>query len=524
MNPCSLTKKEMLTRLEKDYLKIFLAFSVSRISNYTEAEELAQEIAYRCVEVIESGKIRENFDAYLWSVAHNTYKTWCRTKKKAALSLENDDILTNLVSREVPVLDRMIHREETERVRLELSRLWGMYRETLVCFYYRGLSVRDIAAKFDITEEMVKFYLRAGKEKLKEAITMNTGIKSVSPSEFSVYKSAIDFSKVDVWEVFKRKLPCQIALICHDSPKTVSEISLETGTPAVYIEDEIALLLDAGVMISVGKNKYRTNFHILRKNAVRQVKEQFQAIHEQYVPAVMAAFEKYLPELKQCGVFKQEVDRNRYTWVFAQNIPDWGETMWIRDYPEILSCGSKAFIFAEEAKSSPWSAGHTPTDLEECTVWPADVAILGEYHCQRELWDRKKAQALYDVYKRTTHEKDAALYAQLIAEGYVTKGDDGALWCNVAVMTKESRELFRKIYDELHPILVPLCREAAENMVRIVKNTIPEQLAEYAYGFAATWVGFYTGVYLMEALYHKGFLTVPMPDERVPVACWIDVK
>ena len=67
MNPCSLTKKEMLTRLEKDYLKNFLAFSVSRISNYAEAEELAQEIAYRCVEAIESGKIRENFDAYLWS-------------------------------------------------------------------------------------------------------------------------------------------------------------------------------------------------------------------------------------------------------------------------------------------------------------------------------------------------------------------------------------------------------------------------------------------------------------------------
>ena len=521
MTPCSLTKADMLRRLESEYLKIFLAFSVSRISNYSEAEELAQEIACRCVEAIEHNRIRDNFDAYMWSIAHNTYKTYLREKQRSTPVPES---LSNLKSREVPVLDRMIHREEMERVRLELSRLWGMYRETLVCFYYRRLSIRDIAAKFGTTEEMVKFYLRAGKAKLKEAITMTTGIKSISPSEFSIYKSAIDFSKVNVWEVFKRKLPCQIALICHDSPKTVSEISLETGTPAVYIEDEIVLLLDAGVMIPVGKNKYRTNFHILRKNAVKQMKEQFEAIHEKYIPAAMDAFTKYLPELKQCGIFRQEVNDNRYAWVFARNIPEWGETMWIKEYPEILSCGSKAFIFAEEAESSPWSGGYTPTDVEECTVWPADVGILGEYHCQEELRDPKKAQALYDVYKGTINDADAELYAQLIAEGYVTKQGDGTLWCNVAVMTKESKELFRKIYNELHPVLIPLCREASENMVRIVKNTIPEQLAEYAYGFAATWVGLYTTVCLLEALYKKGFITIPEPDEKVPVACWIDVK
>ena len=29
------------------------------------------------------------------------------------------------------------------------------------------------------------------------------GEKSINPSEFSIYKSGIDFSKVNVWEVFK---------------------------------------------------------------------------------------------------------------------------------------------------------------------------------------------------------------------------------------------------------------------------------------------------------------------------------
>ena len=319
MNP-NTTKEDLMRRLTEEYLNAFLAFAVSRTGNGYEAEELAQEIACRCTEAIAVGKIRENFDAYLWSIAHNTYKHFLRERRRTAAV--SDEVLTNLKSREIPVIDRMIRREENERIRVELSRLWGLYRECLVDFYYRDCSIRETAEKRGISEEMVKFYLRAGKEKLKEAVTMTTGIRSINPSEFSIYKSAIDFSKVNVWEVFKRKLPCQIALICHDSAKTISEISAETGTPAVYIEDEMELLLDAGVMIPQGKTKYRTNFHILRKNAVRQMKEQFEAIHEAYLPKVFAVYEKYLPELKQSGIFTHHVPDYRYAWVYAYNIPD----------------------------------------------------------------------------------------------------------------------------------------------------------------------------------------------------------
>ncbi len=524
-DPCY-TKDEMFAILERDYLKLFLAFSISRISDYHEAEEMAQEIAYRCVEAISAEKIHGDFHAYVWSVAHNTYKNHLRNRERDRVRVTGDDVLTNLKSREAPPVERMIRREEAEGVRLALSRLWGMYRKTMVDFYYHGLTVRAIAEKHGTTEEMVKFYLRSGKEKMKEAVTMTIGMKSISPSDFTVYKSSIDFSKVNVWEVFKRKLPCQIALICCDAPKTVSEISMETGTPAVYLEDEIGLLMDAGVMIPVGKNKYRTNFHILKKDAAEKVRELFKTIYEPYVPAVKEAFRKYLPELKESGIFKHTVDENRLAWVFAQHIPDWGEPLWLneKDYPEILSCGSKAFVFAEEAKGSPWAAGHTPTDLADCTVWACDVSILGGYHCQEELHPRhpEKAQALWDVYCGKTREEDAEIYAQLIEEGYAVKEAEGTLSCNVAVMTKESREVFQKVHDELHPILVPLCRTVPDRMVELVKRTIPEQLADYAYGFAATWLGFYAGVYLMEALHDSGLIAVP--EENIPVACRIEVK
>jgi hypothetical protein len=117
-------------------------------------------------------------------------------------------------------------------------------------------------------------------------------------------------------------LPCQIALICHDSTKTISEISLETGIPAVYIEEEVELLLNAGVMISPTKDKYRTNLFILKKNAVAQIKEQFKKLFDAYLPSVIAAYDKYLPRLKKCDVYKQEATSNQWAWFFMDGIED----------------------------------------------------------------------------------------------------------------------------------------------------------------------------------------------------------
>lgn len=525
-----MNREEQLYQLENNYLNAFLAFAIKKINNYDEAEELAQEISYQCVIAIEKGSIHHNFNAFMWSIAHNTFKNWCRKKSRLAFAIDNSTDIYSNIANDIPIIEELIHDEECYRIKLELSRLWGFYRKTLVCFYYDELTIREIALRLNISEEMVKFYLRAGKQKLKEATTMDIGNKSFWPKDFSIYKSAINFSKVNVWEVFKRKLPCQIAMFCHDKTRTISDISIETGTPAVYIEDEIQLLLDTGVMIQNEKNKYRTNFHIMKSNAIKQVKEQFEALYEQYIPTVLDAYEKFLPELKKYNIFYQDVPDSRYTWLWADSISsfdfdgafasDGNFPVKSTDFPQILSCGSRAFIFAEEAVNYPWSAGSTPTELKKCTVWPKDIVIFGEYHHQKELRDSKKAQALYDIYKQDIKEEDTLIYTQLIEEGYVVK-EDNKLFCNIMVSTKESRKLFEDINADLKKVLQLHCKKTAANMQRIVKATIPEQLKEYVDGFASTWISFYSGVYFYEALYNKGFLKIPEKDDNTPVACYI---
>jgi len=522
------TKNEQLNIITDRYLPAFFTFAMSKLGNSADAEELAQEIAFQCVDAIHRGNIRSNFDAYIWSIAHNTYKRWCR---KSRLSTQDVDdgasILSNIVSRDLPIVEQLISDEETNIIRACLSKLTGDYRKVIVSFYFDELSIREISSRLMMSEGMVKFYLRMGKLKLKEVLNMQkVGEKSFNPSEFTIYKSAIDFSKVDVWEVFKRKLPCQIALICHDKARTVSEISLETNVPAVYIEEEVELLCEAGVMISPAKDKYRTNFHILKKNAVAQVKEQFIKLYTAYVPKVIAAFEKYLPELKACGVFKHDATRNQWAWYFAQFVVNFdceGHYLSAEDFPQILSCGSKAIVFAEEAQGSPWAMSHTPIYLEKCVIHPFDMDVLGRGLRQLELRNPRKAQVLYDVYCGQVKDEDKALCAELIEQGYVLNIDK-KLYCNVAVSTAESRKLFEQINSELIKELRSLCQPIRENIARIVKTTIPEQLHGYVKGFTETWINFYAGMYFLEMLYKEGMLVIPEADDLTPVTYTIEQK
>ena len=522
-------KSEYLEKLTTDYLPVFLAFAIKNINDFNEAEEFSQETAYQCVLAINksgSGGI-SNFNAFIWSIVHNTYKRWCVRKKHILIDDDSMfDVFSNVMSDYVPLETEIIRDEENIRLRFEMSRLVDLYRKTLVCFYYDEMSISETSEKLGISVEMVKFYLQKGRQKLKEAYTVsntNIGEKSFNPSEFSVYKSAIDFSSVNVWEVFKRKLPCQIALICHDGEKSVGEISAETGVPAVYIEEELELLMNAGVMISPVRGKYRTNLFILKKNVLAQIKEQFCKLYEGYIPLVRSAYEKYLPELKKSNIFKQDMPDDRYAWFFMDNIADFdfgNHGLSNDDYPQILSCGSKGFIFAEEAKVSPWAAGQTPTRLDKCTVWPRDIAIFGDFHCQRELSDEKKAQSLYDIYTGQINESDSEIYTQLIEEGYAVK-EGGTLFCNVAVSTPEARNLFGKINGELLADLSRLCGEIRKNIGGIVEATIPPQLKNYTKGYTETWIMFYSGVFLCEALYNKGFISIPENGDKTPVACFI---
>ena len=357
------------------------------------------------------------------------------------------------------------------------------------------------------------------------------GEKSFNPSPFAVYRGTLEFCSVDVWSIFKRKLPCQIALVCYDSPKSIDEICLETGTPAAYIEDEIEILIDSELLISPVKDKYRTNFFILRNNALKQLKEQFTKMYSEYVPTVIRTFEKYLPEMKKCDIFKYDAKDSRYAWVFNSMVTHFAGAnlnMNADDYMT-LADGVKGMIYAQEETSFKNMQNHSGVYSEKDNInihasssseqYPRlESELVGEAVMNKNF---QTISALYDIYKGDIKESEKEIYAWLIERGYAFK-ENGKLICDIAVHTKKSKELLSKINSELEPVLAPLCKEIYENISRIVASTIPPQLKQYTHGYTSFEIGHYAGIYFREELYNKGFLTVQEDSDKTPVSCWID--
>jgi DNA-directed RNA polymerase specialized sigma24 family protein len=95
-----MTKEEQLQKITDEYLTAFLGFAINKVGSITESEELAQEIAFQCMVAINKGYVGDNFNSYIWSIAHNTFKRWCGRKK--VLSLDNDSDTFSYYERQDP--------------------------------------------------------------------------------------------------------------------------------------------------------------------------------------------------------------------------------------------------------------------------------------------------------------------------------------------------------------------------------------------------------------------------------------
>ena len=78
------------------------------------------------------------------------------------------------------------------------------------------------------------------------------------------WNTTLGHGTVDTNKYLGTQLARAICLAAYEKPLTVEEISIKTGLPAMYIEDELPRLIQGEAVIRKGK-KYLTNFIILQR-------------------------------------------------------------------------------------------------------------------------------------------------------------------------------------------------------------------------------------------------------------------
>ena len=323
-------QQEQVSLLIEENLKTIYAYSLSRVSNKEDAEDLAADIIVAILQSAPKMRNDNAFFGYIWAIAANTYKKYLR-KKKAHIFTELDE---TIVSDDPDILDEIYRSYEINKLRMELSLLSKEHRECTVAYYIDGLSCADTSKKLGISLEMVKYYLFKTRKILKEGISMERefGERSYKPSVFEFNTIFSGQFNREYKDLFNRKLPGNILVSAYYTPMTVRELATELGVASVYLEDEIALLTKYGLLTPLPQGRYQTKLVIFTESYHEEFIRTIEKDHIDDFGNILKRVKKKLPKIREIGFFGSEFDDNHLLWSFLFDLIREGYSVFVNAF------------------------------------------------------------------------------------------------------------------------------------------------------------------------------------------------
>ena len=274
------------------YIEPIYRFCCRRLSQRYDAEDLASEIVCHVLDGM--GKYRiASLDAWVWRIAHNRYAMFLEARNRDKTVLTEDETLCAMSDSRRLYVDEEETEQEFDTVFRYLHTLSAEYRNIFIDYYIGELSVRELSKKYSLSETTVKWRLNVGRRKIRERIGEQDMEKVYRRINWNTTccKGSMDSDRYLHAQI--SRAICQAA---YQKPLTVEEISVSTGIPALYIEDELPRL-EYGDAVCRTSNKYAANFIIFslqdRKDTegvsgpmVQEIADRFEALLKNGAEAV----------------------------------------------------------------------------------------------------------------------------------------------------------------------------------------------------------------------------------------------
>lgn len=253
-------KKTDADRIIESYVKKLFGFAMSKLSNYSEAEELAQDIVLTVYESLLVRDNIENVNGYIYKIACNVYARHIDNKHKYQY-VDNIDSLFDTSNIEKDVMES----EEAGLLRREITYLSEMQRKIVVMHYFHDKKIKEIADTLNLSVGTVKWYLACSRKELNIGMEniRTTGELGIQPIRLcNMGHDGHAGALGDTEDFLKNSLTQNIAYCAYHEPKTINEIAEELGVSPIFISDEVEYLEEYGFMDKLANNKYRTNILI----------------------------------------------------------------------------------------------------------------------------------------------------------------------------------------------------------------------------------------------------------------------
>ena len=535
-------KDLLIKNIEINYLKPIFGFAMKRTYSEEEAEELASEIVYQIILTIHRIEEIKHFEGFVWGVAQNTYKKWVlKQKRKRDREIVKEEHVNCYEASffKNNIEDHTEHRVALDTLKRELSLLSRTYREVMVGHYIEGLNCKELAIKLNISDQMIKFYLSKGREKIKEGMQMwrEYGEKSYNPSSFSVYIIGTWNAEEDLWEVLRKKLPCNIVLAAYENPISIPDLSIETGVPTVFLEEEVEKLVELELMREITKGKYQTNFFIAKRGVLEQFKEIVSKQAKGLATFIEEHYEGIESQLLEVPIFAYPVLEGRYQHFYLQKIVC-EMLMRVSDNLVYTPCEASflhdAFIGGTEDTYLRWGFGISPLMKEDYLAQRCDINYdysgVGKGPDTKQLsklrqrqFSVDKIEALIDIYKNGISEQDLTSTLELAQQGYLVKYED-RYYPNIPIISKEVDEMLTRLMQESIDKLLLTVHETVQIGFRVFKKVTPKHIRENLMGYLYMISIVYITNDLFEELHQAGYIEIPDIENYNQITSYIVLK
>jgi len=164
-----------VSALYETYQKKGIAFAVKYVSDYSTAEDMFQDSFMKALGHLDTFDDTKPFGPWLNTIIANTCKNYLVKKKATSFSDMSDeemnfvDTIENTDAAFMP--EQAFEKAEFVKIMDEIvSELPDAQRQALVLFYYKDMSVKQIAALQEVSEDTIKSRLNYSRKKVGAAV------------------------------------------------------------------------------------------------------------------------------------------------------------------------------------------------------------------------------------------------------------------------------------------------------------------------------------------------------------------
>ena len=462
--------------------KTIFSYCVAKTPTREEAEDLSQEILYELIKSAENIRDDKAFYAFMWGVAGNVYKQWYRKKLKN----NTCDLAEDIVSDDAVVEE---DNHDIYLLRRELTLLSEKYRKATILYYIEGLSCSEISSALAISESMVKYLLFKSRKILKEGMSMERNLGQLSYNPKTLIPLYTGEGTNYFWDFMQSKIRQNIISACYNDALTVQQISLETGIPLPYLDDEIKALVEKKILLPDGP-RYKTGIIIITADCRRELNVAGEIYRRELADGMVSYLDDNLSAYKKIGFAGAEFSDNTLRWQLLvpllRAIEPFDEIMKL-DIP-MTGWGERACLWCEE-DASQYLFNFCQLDSvhgDRVMFYDYLPKPYGEHH---ELFgNHRYVNILCDIARgdcQKLSEYDLEAVADLIRMGYVGKMERG--FCvNMPIYTTEQYACVqtmaeRFVKETLKPMLDRLHHATVTIMMEHTPKHLQEQVEAIAY-------------------------------------------